>query len=341
MNTHVSQKDIAKRLNMSRQIVGYALSNRPSVSEKTRELVLNMAKELGYTPNRYAQSLVTGRTGVVQIIVPEFSPYYNMALPFLTHSLAKNGYESAVFDFYSLEMTRKGPHHVSMPLPVEGIIIFDCPQLLASLRSSRFFAHTAAVVVGSHPLEGVDYVGADLKKAAKTAMRHLLGKGYRKIAMLFDVRESKESSPRVIAYCEAMRASGLEPEMIGSCDASMETSRKTVANYLKRNSCPEAFFCFNDTMALGCNRAIRKAALRVPQDVGLMGLDGLEELAFLECPISTMAVPITKMCSTAIQKLCDRIANPDLPSKHVVYPYKLVERESTPRPVKIRKNELN
>jgi LacI family transcriptional regulator len=91
----------------------------------------------------------------------------------------------------------------------------------------------------------------------------------------------------------------------------------------------DALFCNNDDLALGAYRGLREAGLRVPDDVMLVGCDGIEDMQFLEQPLTTIAIPVEEMCALAWRFLRRRIENPDTPLQHALLQPTLVVRESS------------
>src|SRR5690606_29158862 len=106
-------------------------------------------------------------------------------------------------------------------------------------------------------------------------------------------------------------------------------ARAELKSYLEANGCPDSILCFNDDVAIGIYRALCEQGIKVPQQVALIGCDGIDDTEYLECPITTIVQPVEEMCRMAWQMLESRIANPRQPFQQKVLLPELVVREST------------
>lgn len=110
-----------------------------------------------------------------------------------------------------------------------------------------------------------------------------------------------------------------------------DPARTAVTEHLRRHGCPDGLFCRNDEMAVGAYRAFCDLGIRVPEDVALVGCDGIEEAEYGYCPLSTIVQPFAQMCEAVWQLLARRMQPPDTPLEHIVLPAYLAVRHS-PRP---------
>ena len=99
--------------------------------------------------------------------------------------------------------------------------------------------------------------------------------------------------------------------------------------YIREHGCPEAIFCRNDHMALGAYRALRDHGKRVPEDVAIVGCDGIPEAKYLDAPLTTIEQPLAEMCALGWKFLKQRIENPELPQQAAVLMSDLVVRKSS------------
>lgn len=325
----VTQKDIAERLGVSRQIVGYALNNHPAVSEETAKRVLETAEEMGYVPNRSAQSLVSGKFGVVQVIVPEFSYYYCDLLAFLTRALANAGQETMVFDFDSLGSVKGNDRF--LPFSADGLIVVDTIQFIRRLQKAKWASRMPLLIMGSYPVDGIDFVGIDRQEATRQKIIPFVARGYRRIALLFDAREEATADCQA-TYRRVIAAAGLQAEVINADCPLPEVTADAVRQHIEEHGHPQAIVCFNDSMALGCYSALRKLGLQIPEDVALISSDGPHLLPFLETPISAVVTPLQEICNAAVETLMDRMEKIDRPPVRRIFETVFVDRASVGTP---------
>jgi LacI family transcriptional regulator len=113
------------------------------------------------------------------------------------------------------------------------------------------------------------------------------------------------------AYAAEMRARGLEAEWIPLASASRDAAREAAASHVREHGRPDAFLCRNDDLAIGAYRAMCDLGIRVGEDVLLVGCDGIEDTRFMPCPVSTVLLPVRRMCELAWQFMERRLADPD------------------------------
>ena len=131
------------------------------------------------------------------------------------------------------------------------------------------------------------------------------------------------------AYRTAVRKAGLEEECILAETYDRAACRQTIVDYVRNRGCPDGVLCRNDEMALALYRAMCDLGIRVGRDVLVIGCDGIEDTQYLDCPLSTIALPVLQMCQLAWEFLANRMADPSLPRQHAVLEATLVLRESS------------
>jgi DNA-binding LacI/PurR family transcriptional regulator len=169
---------------------------------------------------------------------------------------------------------------------------------------------------------------------AMEAMEHLIGSGFRRIAHATFVREDSADADRRNAYLKAMQKAKLKPEFIYYPLAEQQRIivRRMIQDYIREQGRPDAIFCHSDDVALGIYRGLCDMKLRVPEDVALVGCDGIQDTEYLECQITTLVQPVEEMCAAALRFLMERIAGEAAtkPQKLKLKP-KLVIRDSSIR----------
>jgi DNA-binding LacI/PurR family transcriptional regulator len=182
-----------------------------------------------------------------------------------------------------------------------------------------------------------DHVHIDNIAAARTATRHLIDQGRRRIGAIGwqDPAPRATAQQRLLGYAQALTAAGLpvDPALHPPVrEYFRPDGARAMRELLALPEPPDAVFCFNDLMALGAMRALHEAGLRVPDDVALVGFDDVEEAEYAVPSLTTIAPDKTRIAEAAIEALLDRIANGDDAPRRLVQPgYRLVVRESSVR----------
>jgi LacI family transcriptional regulator len=217
-------------------------------------------------------------------------------------------------------------------VPVDGIIVVDAPAQAETYRKSVMAARAPIISMGASCFKNADAVQVDLFAGAMEAMEHLIGSGFQRIAHATFVRENSQNADRRTAYLKAMRKAKLKPEFIYYPLAEQQRAivRQRIQDYIRDHGCPDAIFCHSDDIALGIYRGLCDMKLRVPEDVALVGCDGIQDTEYLECQLTTLVQPVEEMCATALRLLMERIAGGKVTkSRKVKLKPKLVIRDSS------------
>ena len=113
------------------------------------------------------------------------------------------------------------------------------------------------------------------------------------------------------AYVAVMHDAGLTPELVPLTDASREFAREAASTHVREHGCPDAFLCRNDDLAIGAYRAMSELGHSVGEDVLLVGCDGIEDTRFMPAAISTIVLPVERMCERVWELMERRLSQPD------------------------------
>jgi LacI family transcriptional regulator len=334
-------RDIAAELGVSVITVSNALRNRGRISSQVRERVLKRAKELNYHPNLTAQSLATGRTYLVGMIVPDLMhPFFAAIAKELARNLRGKG--------YSLVISSSGEDTLLELQQVESLLARHIDALVLATcehsKSSRVFrwlkqANVPCMLL-DRPVPGLDshFVGSDDRAIGKLATEHLIERGYRRIAHI-GLSGPSTGSRRLQGYKATMkkydrRIDSNHVILVESADERGEDCGYTaMQKLLSLEPRPDAVFCYNDIIASGAEKAVLDAGNAIPGDVALIGVSNLAGLCFW----SSLRVTLTSvdqdtsqlatLTASAILEMQNRSGR-FLP-KRVFVPLKLVVRDST------------
>jgi len=325
----VTQAQIARKLGVSRQLVTFALSGYPQISQESRERILTAAREMGYRPNLYSRALRKNRTGIIGLWVPDQISTHYMHVAREMNRLVKAARHELIISEVSIAEEQQMLSHV----PMDGIFVVDAPQQAEIYKSSPTPSKVPIISMGADCFENTDSVQVDLYAGVLEVMEHLISSGYRRIAHATFIREDSPDAGRRLGYVKAMTKAKLKPEFIyyPLTEQQRAISRQLIQDYIRENGRPEAIFCHSDDVALGIYRGLCDMKLRVPEDVALVGCDGIQDVEYLECPLTTLVQPVTAMCATAWQFLQQRINHSAKKPQTMKLNPKLVIRDSSRR----------
>jgi LacI family transcriptional regulator, galactose operon repressor len=323
----VTQELIARKLGLSRQLVSFALAGNPQVSEASRKRILAAAQELGYKPNPFARALKKGRTGIVALWIPDlFSTHYIHVMNELNRVVKQEHHELIVNEVGSGKADQMMSH-----VPVDAIFAMETQQQVEDYLAARGREAIPVVSMGAVCSTKTDFIKVDLAAATKEAIEHLIGCGYKRIAHATFVGKGLPEASRRVSYTQTMRKAGLKAEFIEYPLAPIQRAsvRKIVQEYVRVNGCPEAIFCHSDDVALGVYRGLLDMKIRVPEDVALVGCDGIQDTEYLEVPITTIVQPVEEMCALAWSFLTKRFDDATVKLQQTTLKPKLEVRESS------------
>lgn len=328
----VTIKDIAVRSNLSHTTVSRVLNRRGDafISEETRKRIFALAQEMGYQPNTIARALATGRSNTIALALSSVvHPLAGQVIQCLMHEVEAHNYEiiisKVVYGDQDAPLTQ---------WPVDGFIFFNTPPPASAIEG---VANSKSIVaMGTGCVESIDHVEVDLRHGATQGMRHLIDGGCKRIAYLTMEELTHEGDPRTDAYWHETRSRGLSEELIYQPHNALPAqqaadARAAVSAHIKERGHPEAILCRNDHMALGAYRALRDSGCRIPEDVALVGCDGIAEAKYLDSPLTTIEQPIAEMCRLAWQFLKKRMDDSSLPLQSAELLSELVVRKSSQR----------
>lgn len=333
----VRLKDIADDLGVSVVTVSKVLRNHADISPETRERVLRRIKELNYQPNLAARALVTGKTHLVGLVVPDLvHSFFAQVAKGLSRVLRKHGYSLIISsseedpDLENAEIGRL------LARRIDALIVASAQPTAAFVR--RIESEQAPFVLLDRRFKGcsANFVGIDDVKAGEIATTHLIENGCRRIAYIGG-RNVSTAVDRLQGFRHAMAAHKLAlPDGYIACrshtdDAADVTGYKAMRAVLRLKPRPDGVFCFNDPVAIGVMRAILEAGLRIPQDIALIGCGNLRYSSALRVPLSTVDQDCEVMGERAAAIALDLVARKPVAAKTVLLEPRLIVRESTLR----------
>jgi LacI family transcriptional regulator len=334
-------KDIARDLDVSVVTVSKVLRNHPDVGAETRERVLKRAKELGYRPNLAARALVTGRTFMMGLIVPDLvHPFFAEVAKGIAGHLRSEGYSLVIASSEENPEIEKQEIENLLARRMDAIILASSQWTVESFR--RMEEQGTPYVLLDRKFVGLaaNFVGVDDEMVGAVATKHLIDRGYKRIGHIRGL-ETSTSLGRLEGYRRTLARHGSnghrEYIVTGKSadDKAEESGFDAMKELLSREPRPDAVFCYNDPVALGAMRAILDAALRIPEDVGVVGCGNAPFSDLLRIPLTTVDQDIKSIGEHAA-RLALRLATAKeavRPQEILIEP-KLAERASSAGPEK-------
>jgi LacI family transcriptional regulator len=329
--------DIAKKLGLSPMTVSRALTGNREVSDATRKKVLKCAAGLGYQPNRWARSLVTRRSAIIGVVIPDISHSFFAEITCgVEEVVEKAGYDILLCHSRGSVEKEKAQLATLVGSRVDGLIIASVqgersPELFAKLKA----AETPFVLVDRFfPKANFPSVRVDDRMVGQLATECLIELGHSRIAHIAGSAVSPASLRRR-GYADALKSHGLaaNPHWIVRGDFGIESGRVAMKRLLETAPLPTAVFAANDPMAIGAVYACREAGLRVPQDISVVGAGNIEGPHHPNPFLTTVDWPREELGRTAATLLLEMIGNRDGRDPAVkVFEPRLLIRQSTASP---------
>jgi LacI family transcriptional regulator len=314
----VTIRDVAHKAGVSVTTVSRTLNGSGPVSEDVRRRVAAASAELRYLPHGTARSLITRRTDVFGVVLPDlFGEFFSEVIRGMDPSAQERGYHLL------LSGSHDGRREIEFAVGamrgrVDGMIVMSPDvsgqELAASLPPD------VPVVLLNCDVAGTDFsaINVDNYGGALQMVRHLVGRGHRRVAMIrgaeanFDARERLRGFHAAVA--EAPGVAGMEVAgdftEAGGYRAALELARAPEP--------PTAVFCANDATAVGAISALRSAGLRVPDDVAVAGFDDIPIGRYLSPSLSSVRVDVNRLGARAVELLCNAIAGDAAPAQELL-----------------------
>ncbi|QQE11284.1 LacI family DNA-binding transcriptional regulator [Planctomycetota bacterium] len=338
----VTLEEVAKAAGLARTTVSDIVNRGTgdNYSEDTRKRALEAAEKLGYAPVRAAQSLASGSSRLVGLMLTrDFrNSYWARLTYYIERELRRMHFrlQLAVTE-NDEEIERKQFHHLAADR-IDGLIIapvFSVHNDLSNLPAS--IRHVPIIAIGDK-IDKMDSITLDEYEAGTTIAKYLIKHGHTRIGYLGAPEVSQRThESRIAGITDTLNAKGLYDEdwtMLGpeqdDYDSQQAVTNKYVEKWLNasKNERPTAVFCHNDQLAITATTAFAKAKVRVPDEVSIMGHDDLPESAHVMPPITTMNTHLEQQAKEAVKLLLERMDKPRKKAQTIQIKPSLMERES-------------
>lgn len=333
MAENLTLEDIGRLAGVSRSTVSRVINDQSSVNPDVRQRVRAVIQRTGYSPNVAARSLVSGRSGVIGLVIPSRvhslfeDPYFSRLIQGISSASNQAGNTLSLFIFQTEEEEAALYPRVVTSGFLDGLIL-TATRMADPLLARMTIGELPLVVVGRPDVDGVSYVDADNRGGAFEAAAHLADLGHERIGLIGAPVSTTAGIDRLTGFVEGLelRGLGLHPDLRADGTFSEGSGYAAMRRLIPHR--PDAVFVASDTMAAGALRALREAGIRVPEDMALMGFDGLPASERSVPPLTTIRQPVTETGARAVQMLNDLVSGTAERPLVEIMPVELVVRGS-------------
>lgn len=340
-------KDIAEDLGVSLMTVSKALRSHTDISKETRQRVLKRMRELNYQPDWIARSMVTRRTYLIGLVLPDLmhSFFAEVAMG-VARKFQPLGYQVVMSNTEEDPETERRNVEVLIARKVDGLIIASAQKASGKTSADkarrteddvfRMLARSKTpFVLIDRLVAGVDanYVGVKDEELGAMATEHLIAQGARRIAHIRGPAVSTARG-RMRGYQRALERQSikLRANYVVSGEFGDSGGYRAMLTLLNLSPRPDAVFCYNDPMAAGAIKAILEANVKVPEEIAIIGAGNVHYSDLLRVPLSTVDQSSNLIGERAAELLAQSIDAPaDSAPKRIYLPPRLIVRDSSRR----------
>ncbi len=328
-------RDVAKRAGVSVATVSRTVNNIPSVNVQMADRVRLAIQELNYYPNTQARALVSGRSRLVGLLVPDITnPFFPELIKCFEKAVVQHGYELLIGSTnYDSELQHCLRRMIERNVDCVAVMTFGVEDPVLEELSSRQIPMVFMDV--SQETFTQDVLMVDYKHGMTKAIQHLVGLGHRDVGFISGPLNQHSAILRRDAFLLSLVQCGCQPRasFMVEGDHRLEGGMEGIVTLLKTGYPPTAVLCSNDMMAIGALKMLHQRGFRVPEDMSVVGFDDIHLAEFVNPPLTTVSMSQTEIAHQAITTLLSRIEHAAAKgtTKHHVTTT-LVVRETTAPP---------
>lgn len=336
-----TQQDVARIAGVSRATVSYVMNGRADndipISDETRRKVLDAIAQLAYEPDARAQSLRSGETKTIGVLLPIYeNPFFWQILRGISMEAEAAGY-SLLLAHSSLTPEQESRSVKELAEQrVDGMILLMGFKLLPEPVMDQLRKSTHPIVEINATGSEFDYVRQGYGDGTSVLMSHLFELGHRRIGFVYGVTIPSQGFDRLDAYRGSLEAAGLpyDEALVCQCGPCLEDGYQATVQLLSQPNRPTALLAINDLLGVAAIRAAVDLGLRVPQDVSIASFDDIPFTNFTVPRLTSVAGNPEQNGRDAVRLLLKRLNDPHHPHEFITSGWELHIRESTgPVPV--------
>lgn len=330
----VKIQDVAKRAGVSISTVSRVLNGYAHISDELRGKVEKAIAELEYRPSQAARCLVSQKSNLIGVIVPDLTyQYYAKVISTIEDEAGKNNYSIIICNIK--ENLEKEAHYIDVlkELWVDGVILLH--EKINIETKKKLEECNFSLVLASVKIEGLDVPRVNINdyQAAYDATTYLIDLGHKRIAMIAgDHRDITAGKERLDGYRKALIDANIEVDesIIFEGNFQVNSGYKNMKKILAIDSRPTAVFVASDAMAVGAMNCVMDSGLKVPEDISIMGFDDIDLAQVVRPKLTTIHQPAEEIGQKAMETILKMI-NKEPFEKEIVLEHKIIERQSCKR----------
>ncbi len=325
-------KDVAKEAGVSISTVSKIINNSNYGLPKTRIKVMEAIKKLGYQPNSIARSMVDGKTKMIAIVIPDIRNPFFTAVARGVEDVA-NKYNYRVLFCNTDEELAKQQNYINVfkSRIVDGFILAAASEKDPSLAEVDTNILPYVLIDRKISSVSADVVVVDNKNGAYKAVNHLLKLGYRRIGLITGKRNTLTGHERLQGYIDAHQESGVDIDnnLIQDGGFTIKGGYEATKKILNITKTPDALFISNNSMTIGCLKALSEFKIKICEDMAIIGFDDSDWAEFVVPPLTVIRQPTYTMGTIAGEMLFQKLSGCDsTEKKEIILNPELIVRES-------------
>jgi len=333
--------DVAKKAKVSIAAVSLVMNdpNTHRVGAAKRQIILDIATEMGYSANGIAKALILGETKILGLVVPMRDPiFFNhfiaQVLSGIQAAILKHGYHLMIYS-HQAETGEITTAEIKQSRFADGLIVLntrmcteqDQQNTIHELNAARIPFVMANCYSGKHP---INYVGLDDHGAGLLGGEFLASRGHKQIALISGAQKSPMSLTLLAGFTKALKTKKLrfDPKLHVYSEYDPQRIIETVEKWMKSKKRPTAIFCADDQFVPEVYSVIQASGLKIPEDVAVLGRGDMTLGTAVVPHLSTISVPGFQMGNQAAELLIAQLQNRAAKPKRVILPCNLVPRSS-------------
>lgn len=317
--------DVSEQAGVSIATVSRVLNGNPNVSDKTRARVLDVMKELGYTPNVFARGLGLGTIQTIGIMCSDSSdPYLAHAIYYLERELRSNGYDSILCCTGASLDTKKQYFDLLRSKKVDAIILVGSKFIEPKAKDNTYIMEASAeipIMLVNGYLEGENIYSTlcDDRHATHQATGQLIASGCRKILYLY-TSQSYSGTNKMKGYRDALSGHGLpvRKEYIQLCEKNVLAARDLLLQLHESGLVFDAVLTSDDTLGVGAVKYAHAVGLSIPDELSIVGYNNSDYAVCTDPELTSIDSKVEALCTATINTLMGVFNGGNVPSRTTI-----------------------
>jgi LacI family transcriptional regulator len=308
----ISISDIARKLHVSPTTVSFVLNGRSKekrVSEEVVRKIKNYVEKVGYKPNTFAQSLRTGKSRIIGLMIEDISnPFFASVAKLIEDRAYQNGYKIMYCSTHNDQKKARDLIKMFKDCRVDGYIIAPADGMEDEIR--KLLKEKEKVVLFDRYFKDIaaDYIVVDNEKSIDRAVSHFVNEGFRRIAFVTTTSAQSPMRHRLAGYTKAIRRSGLKPIVKKiKYTEDHDLIDKEIESFLTNNPDIDAILFATNYLAVNGLEMIRKLNRKIPDDIAVISFDDHILFQLYNPPITSIVQPVEEISEMVITTLLKKL----------------------------------